>query len=423
MSAVEHRNVTFRLYPSKTQAGAMRDLLVSHQRLYNACLEQRIDAWRRQRMSLSYADQCRELTDLRRECPEFAVANCSSQQRTLRRLDNAFQAFFRRVKQRGERAGFPRFKNLDAFPGFGFKSHGDGWRFVPGADWRHGKLRLQGVGVVKARGQARTGGTIKACEITHRDGEWSLSLTIECQPTREGGTAACGLDWGVETFATLALTDGTAERIENPRIGREGERAVRIAARAVSRKRKGGNNRRKAVARLRRLRQRQANRRCDFQHKTSAALVKRFALIAIEKLTIKNMTASAAGTAEKPGRNVRAKAGLNREILDTAPAAFLAMLRDKATEAGSELVEVPTRKLKPSQTCPACGRVEKKKLTQRFHCCPCGHSEGRDAASGRVALQWALAQQLSGREPAPRESVGVAPPAHETPSNPADWVE
>ena len=135
------------------------------------------------------------------------------------------------------------------------------------------------------------------------------------------------------------------------------------------------------------------------------------------------MTASAAGTAEKPGRNVRAKAGLNREILDTAPAAFLAMLRDKATEAGSELVEVPTRKLKPSQTCPACGRVEKKKLTQRFHCCPCGHSEGRDAASGRVALQWALAQQLSGREPAPRESVGVAPPAHETPSNPADWVE
>jgi putative transposase len=132
------------------------------------------------------------------------------------------------------------------------------------------------------------------------------------------------------------------------------------------------------------------------------------------------MTASAAGTTEQPGRNVRAKAGLNREILDTAPGAFLTLVRYKATEAGSDYVEVPTRKLKPSQTCPACGRVEKKKLSQRVHCCSCGHRESRDAAAGRVALHWALTQMQSGREPAPRESVGTAPPAHETPSNPPD---
>lgn len=419
---MEHRKVTYRLYPSKTQAVSLRDLLRSHQHLYNGALEQRIDAWRRRRVSLSYTDQCRELTDLRRECPEFAAANCSSQQRTLRRLDIAFRAFFERVKKRGERAGFPRFKSFDAFPGFGFKSHGDGWRFTPGADWKHGKLRLQGMGVVKARGQARTGGTIKACEITQRDGIWSLSLTVECAPEREGGSAACGLDWGVADFATLALPDGGAEAIPNPRLGRRVERNIRIAARAVSRKRKGGQNRRKAVRHLRRLRQRLANRRRDFQHKTSAALVKRFALIATEELTVKNLTASAKGTAAEPGRNVKAKSGLNREILDTAPAGFLALVRYKACEAGSDLVEVPTRKLKPSQRCPACGRVEKKKLSQRMHCCPCGHAETRDGASARVALQWALVQ-MTGREPAPWEtSAGIAPPAHETPSNPQDWV-
>lgn len=205
-------------------------------------------------------------------------------------------------------------------------------------------------------------------------------------------------------------------------MGRTDERAIRIAARAVSRKKRGGSNRRKAVAQLRRLHQRQANRRRDFQHKTSAALVKRFALISTEELSVKNMTASARGTAEAPGRNVKAKADLNREILDTAPGAFLALLRYKATEAGSDLIEVPMRKLKPSQTCPVCGRVEKKKLSQRIHCCPCGHTESRDGASARVALQWALNQMRPGREPAPRESAETAPPARETPSNPQDWL-
>ncbi|WP_207540767.1 RNA-guided endonuclease InsQ/TnpB family protein [Sabulicella rubraurantiaca] len=419
---VEHRKVTYRLYPSKTQAAALLHLLRLHQQLYNAALDQRITAWRRRRVSLSYADQCRELTDLRRECPEFATANCSSQQRTLRRLDIAFQAFFRRVKERGERAGFPRFKSLHAFPGFGFKSHGDGWRFVPGADGKHGKLRLQGVGVVKARGQARTGGTIKACEVLHRDGVWSLSLTVECQPIRAGGIAACGLDWGVSDFATLALTDGTHRSIANPRLGQQAERGIRIAARAVARKKRGSNNRRKAARHLRRLRQRLANRRRDFAHQRSAELAGRFALIATEELNVKNMTATACGTADAPGRNVRAKAGLNREILDTAPAAFLALLRYKATEAGSEIVEVPTRTLKPSQRCPACLRVEKKTLSQRMHCCPCGHVEPRDAASGRVALNWVLGQMQSGREPTLRERAGVAPPAHETPSIPQDWM-
>jgi putative transposase len=301
-----------------------------------------------------------------------------------------------------------------------YARHDDGWRFSPGAGWKHGKLRLQGIGVVKARGQARTGGTVTACEVLHRDGEWSLSLTIECQPTRQGGSAACGMDWGVETFATLALPDGTEEAIPNPRLGRAAERGIRIASRAVSRKKRGSNNRRKAVKRLRAVRQRLANKRRDFAHQTSARLVGRFALIATEGLSIKNTTASAAGTAEQPGRNVRAKAGLNREILDTAPGAFLTLVRYKATEAGSDYVEVPTRKLKPSQTCPACGRVEKKKLSQRVHCCSCGHRESRDAAAGRVALHWALTQMQSGREPTPRESVGTAPPAHETSSNPPD---
>lgn len=260
------RKVTYRLYPTKAQAAALIVLLRSHQQLYNAALEQRIDAWRRRRVSLGYADQCRELTDLRRECPAFADANCSSQQRTLRRLDIAFQAFFRRVAVRGERAGFPRFKSLEAFPGFGFKRHGDGWRFTPGADWKHGKLRLQGVGVVKARGQARQGGVIKACELLHRDGAWVLSLTVECETIeRRSGTAACGLDWGVETFAALAMADGRERSIANPRRVAKAARALRTAQRALARKQRGGKARqraRRAVAAL--------HRPCGLSHREAA---------------------------------------------------------------------------------------------------------------------------------------------------------
>ncbi len=427
---MERRKITYRLYPSRSQAAALAALLRSHQQLYNAALEQRIDAYRRRGVSLSYQDQCKELTDLRRECPEFAQANCSSQQRTLRRLDIAFQAFFRRAAERGERAGFPRFKSLDAFPGFGFKSHGDGWRFTPGQNWKHGTLRLQGVGTVTARGQARQGGAIKSCELTHKNGQWWLSLTVECDVIeRQGGTAACGLDWGVEHFASIALANGgSAEPIANPRRVRKAAKKLRAAQRALARKKRGGKNRQRARKVVGKLHRQLANQRKEFLHQTSAALVTAYALIATEELSVKNMTGSAKGTAEQPGRNVKAKAGLNREILDTAPGAFLGMLRYKAPEAGTLLIEVPTRKLKPSQRCPDCGRIEKKRLSQRVHACPCGHVEPRDNASARVALDYALTHLASTGQELARQaetSTDIGLPAAETPSTDAQrpWLE
>lgn len=390
---MERRKVTYRLYPSKTQATALADLLRHHQQLYNACLEQRIDAWRRAKVSVSYADQCAELTALRRECPDWAVANCSSQQITLRRLNKAFQAFFRRVKA-GQTPGFPRFKSLKRFPGFGFKGHGDGWRFTPGADWRHGKLRLQGVGLVKARGQPRQGGTIKSCELMHKDGVWHLSLTLECPVIqRRHGAESCAFDWGTETFLTLAVKTADAdahETVANPRWFQTARDRLGDLARSVSRKKRGSNRRRKATKTLAREKRRVANRRKDWQHKISAALIARFGLIAAETLSIQNLTRSAAGTVEEPGSNVKQKSGLNREILDTAPAQFYSMVRYKAADAGSLFLEAPTRALKPSQRCPCCWSVVKKALGERTHTCSaCGHKAPRDFTSARVVLRWA----------------------------------
>jgi putative transposase len=124
-------------------------------------------------------------------------------------------------------------------------------------------------------------------------------------------------------------------------------------------------------------------------------------MIVTEELTVRNMTASARGTVEEPGRNLAQKAGLNRSILDTAPAMFLNMLRHKAEEAGTELILVNTGKHKPSQTCPACGAVRKKALSERVHtCASCGFSCGRDEAAAMNLLR--IGETLA------RDRAGVA---------------
>jgi putative transposase len=196
---------------------------------------------------------------------------------------------------------------------------------------------------MQARGQPRQGGTIKSGELMHKRGVWHLSLTLEC-PTieRESGNAACGLDWGVETFAMLAFPDGASEPIENPRLYRTQKAKELELERIRDRRKRRSVRRRKASIRCGTLKAKNARPRLDFHHQTSAKLVRRFGLIATEKLEISKMTWTAKGTVEKPGKNVAQKAGLNREILDTGPAAFLTMVRYKAEEARSLFMEAPT---------------------------------------------------------------------------------
>jgi putative transposase len=394
-------------------------LLAAHQQLYNAALEERISAWRCSRTSISYEDQTKSLTEVRKALPEdWAWMNCSSQQVTLRRLNKAFQAFFARCK-RGKSPGFPRFKSLSRMPGFGYKGHGDGWRFTRGESGKHGTLRLAEVGHIKARGQARTlGGVIKSCELMHDHGEWTLSLTVECAPERAGGDKAGAADWGVSTLLTVVDDDGVQE-VGNPRLSQQQmDRQVELAQ-AVSRKRRGSKAWRRACRALRAFKGRQARQRLDAQHKLSAAIAGDYFAFAMEKLTVKNMTASAAGTVEDPGKQVAQKAGLNREIQDTAPARLMALISYKVQETGGWFYEAPTRKLKPSQTCPACGHVHKKKLSERVHDCGrCGHMEPRDVASARIVHGWLLEELASadrGREPSSGcesslETEFIAPP-------------
>ena len=121
-----------------------------------------------------------------------------------------------------------------------------------------------------------------------------------------------------------------------------------------------------------------ANIRKDFLEKLSLKLCKNHAVIVREDLKIKNMTASAKGTAEEPGSRVKQKSGLNRAILDQGWGLFFAKLEWKTQLYGGTVIKVAPAYT--SQTCPVCGHCEaKNRPTQaKFQCLCCGHTDNAD---------------------------------------------
>lgn len=388
------RKVMYRLYPTEGQEAAMLDMKGAHRRLYNAFLEQRRLAWRLQGISLGKREQSAELSRLRQEDNEIGALNAQSCQVTLNRVDLAFQAFFRRVKA-GEEPGYPRYKSFNRFSGWGYATHGDGWRLIPGEKGQHGKLRLSGVGNIRMRGGMRDEGTPKTCEILHRHGKWYVSVTINCKPVRQPGSGAIGFDWGMEHFLTVARDDGTFEDIDNPRCLCSNEAKLKDLYRSRDAKAKGSWAWKYINRQIAKLHSKISRQRKDWQHKLSARLVNETGAIFTEKLTIKNMSKRPKPKlGEKPGEwlpnGAAAKSGLNKSILDGAPAQFLSLVRYKAANAGVTMGEAPTQKLKPSQRCRACGRVEPKRLDQRWHLCTCGYRTSRDRNSAGVCLDWGM---------------------------------
>ncbi|MGH7249618.1 MAG: RNA-guided endonuclease InsQ/TnpB family protein, partial [Minisyncoccia bacterium] len=284
---------------------------------------------------------------------------------------------------------------------------GDGWRLRSGEKGKHGYLDLSKIGHIKIRGKTKHIGTPKTCEIQHKAGKWYASITLECAPARSSGKDAVGIDWGLETFATIAKHDGQNSSIKNPRFIKKQLKSLKVKQRLLCRKKRGSNNRKRAKTAVAKLHAKVANSRKEFLHQTTAKIVKTSALIAVEQLNVKGM--SAEGGAYKKG--------LNREILSAAPGMFHQMLKYKAEEAGIEWIEIPTRQVKPSQTCHGCGRHEKKLLTQRKHECDCGARCTRDENAARVILNWALSGNATGQELAGCGEVAIAVSMkHETPS-------
>ncbi len=203
------RQVRYKLYPTPAQLEVLERWNGLHCDLYNACLQQRRDAYKKGK-SVGYYDQQNELPALKAAIPEYRSLGSHALQETVRRVDRAFQAFFRRVK-RGEKPGYPRYKSRKSFVGFCYPDKA-GWKFERGPNGKHGVLHLSNLGPIKARGKPRQWGEPLRVTLTRTSHGWYATVALRCQPARKTGNIAVGIDLGVEAVATLS----DATRVENP---------------------------------------------------------------------------------------------------------------------------------------------------------------------------------------------------------------
>ena len=342
-----------KLRPTPAQERALEEVLWRCRDLYNVALEQRITAWHRRHASVSRYEQEAELRNIRAEFPEYAAMHSHVLQDVLARLDKTYQAFFRR-RQRGEKAGFPRFKGRNRYHSFTYKEFGNG------ATLDNGFLVLSKIGRISVHWSRPLEGTPKTVTISKEADGWYVAIScadVPTQPLPATGQET-GIDLGIEAFATLS--DGT--RIFTPGWYRKAERALKTAQRRVSRRKKGSHRRRKAVSLLARAHQRVRRQRQDFHHKTALALVRANEVIYHEDLQVRNMVQNH---------------HLAKSIQDAGWSAFLAILNFKAANAGRTVQAVDPAFT--SQACSGCGVVVHKGLSVRWHSCPaCGTSLHRD---------------------------------------------
>ncbi|MFC4062567.1 RNA-guided endonuclease InsQ/TnpB family protein [Planomonospora corallina] len=384
------RSFTFLLRPTSKQAASLAACLEDHRALYNAALEHRRTAYAKAGVSVRYGDQSAELKHIRADDLDGQGRwSFSSQQATLRRLDAAFRAFFARVKA-GRTPGFPRFKGRGRFDTVTWPKDGDGcrWDSQPGHPTA-AYVRLQGVGHVRVHRHRPVRGRVKTIAVKREGSRWYVILScddVPAEPLPATGAVA-GIDMGVASLITTS--DG--EHIGNPRHLAASADRLANAQRDLARKKRGSERRRKAVARVAALHAKVRRQRLDYAHKAALALVRGHDVIVHEDLRIANMTRSASGTLEAPGRNVAAKSGLNRSILDAGWGVFLTVLAHKAESAGRELIAV--NPADTSRTCAECGHVAKENRLTRavFRCTACGHAAHADVNAAINTLRAGLA--------------------------------
>ena len=278
-------------------------------------------------------------------------------------------------------------------------------------DYRH--VRLSHLGVIRTHNTTkplvkavRAGANVKSYTVSRAANRWYVSILVEltrpsATPTRAQRSAgAVGVDLGVRYLAALSdeqapkrfaryssleFTGDGSPTLANPRWARAAEKRLVRLQRALARAQKGSNRRARLVRQIARHHHLVALRRESGLHQVSKRLSTGYTLIGLEDLAVAGMTASAAGTVEAPGKNVRQKAGLNRSILDAAFSTLRRQLEYKASWYGSQ-VQIIDRFFASSQTCSACGARAKTKLGLRvrvFECAACGVRIDRDVNAAR----------------------------------------
>ena len=356
----------YELRPDGQQERQMRRFAGSCRFVFNQALALQKERYEQGEKKLGYAGLCKLLTEWRNssETAWLADAPVHPLQQTLKDLERAYSNFF------AKRADFPRFKK---------KGQSDSFRYPDPKqvklDQANSRVFLPKLGWLRYRNSREVLGAVKNITVSQSCGKWFVSIQTEReveQPLPQGG--AVGIDMGITRFATLS--DGTCYAPLNS--FKRHETALRRAQQSMSRKTKFSNNWKKAKARVQRIHSRIGNARRDYLHSATTTISQNHAMVCIEDLQVRNMSKSAAGTTEKPGKKVRAKSGLNKSILDQGWYEFRRQLDYKLAWSGGYLIVVPPQNT--SRTCPACGYVSAENRTSqaKFACMECGFEENAD---------------------------------------------
>lgn len=342
-----------RCYPTDGQAARATRLLASHCEMYNAALQERRDAWRMNRVSVTYGQQSAQLRDIRAVRPDVACWSFTAQQQTLRRLNRSFDAFFRRVKA-GQAPGFPRFKAAARFDTVDHVN-GDGAKWTA-TEGRWARANFQGVGSIKVSEHTRVQGRVTRVSLRREGRRWYVVVVVDSEPLPLSETGvSVGIDVGVARF--LVASDGF--EVANPRFLAAAADELDELQRRLALCDRGSGNRKRVKRAIAKLHRQVANRRRNFHHQTARILVDRYDAVAFEDLNIAGMTrrAKPKPDPDSPGQFLpnmaAAKSGLNRSILDAAWSQFLGIYTAKAAWAGRR--GIPTNPRGTSIDCHLCG--------------------------------------------------------------------
>ena len=346
----------YRIYLTKGQRRILEVQLEECRWLYNTLLATRKQAYEQAGVSLGLYDLQNTIPAWKKERPSLTTVHSLVLQNVNIRVDLAFQAFFRRVRDRAEKAGFPRFKQLGRYDSMTLPQYGNGARLEAN------RLILSKVGAVHIVLHRPVEGTPKTVTLTRsRTGKWyaAFSCEVEAHPLPPTSSVV-GVDVGLMSFAALS----NETKIDNPRFYRRDEADVkRVQKRKDAAKNAQNwleNTKQKGI--LARIHERIANRRADFAHKESRTLVNVHQVIVFEELAPMEM-----------GRN----RGMRKSIMDVAWTQFIQTTIGKAAEAGRTVILVNPRNT--SKMCSQCGKLVEKSLSERTHTCPyCGLVLDRD---------------------------------------------
>jgi putative transposase len=364
----------YRLLPTPAQEAVLRGHCGHARYVWNLAVEQ-YGHWRPGRAGApGYLEQCRQLTQARAEHVWLAAGSQMVQQQALRDFAAAMAAFF----DPHNPARRPTWRKAGRDEGFRIVGkRGRQWD-VRRLSRKAGEVWVPKAGWVRFRWSRPVPPGVKSYRVTmDRAGRWHVAFAVIPEPIPAPGNGqAVGIDRGVAVAAALS----TGELLCVPGLTARERARTRRLERKLARAKRGSRHRGRVRLALARLRARETDRRKDWAEKASTGIARRFDLIRVEDLKITNMTRSARGTPQQPGRNVGQKAGLNRGILRSGWGLLVRRLEDKAPGR--------VEKIKPhhtSQRCSACGRVNRDSRESQavFRCTACGYACNADVNAAR----------------------------------------